>query len=269
MYHLQCLLTFLLLWFLQPKYYGYFLSFHTFNNISFLLNMFTYIISAVHVTLCCIVIFCCSNYKIVGIINYRCYRLSFCLYYCHIQMRTHPTQLPTHTHTYTHTAQSMGIILINSENSLVRGLPYTSHLSSLLESGSTLIVWKWRCINDVNPCKISSGYGAAEMQGGAVKEKWSDETQTDRKIAWWTEREPQGLPFSLHEFPDVSISHLFSAFCGSCLLNTPSPVSMTGSNNSLENIYLAKVSKSHVVAGCENAQGAGDAAMFFWDVKMI
>lgn len=36
---------------------------------------------------------------------------------------------------------------------------------------------------------------------------------------------------------------------------------MTGSNNSLENIYLAKVPKSHVVAGCETAQGAEDAAM--------
>lgn len=38
---------------------------------------------------------------------------------------------------------------------------------------------------------------------------------------------------------------------------------MTGSNNSLENIYLAKVPKSHVVAGCENAQGAEDAGYVF------
>ncbi len=216
---------------------------------------------------------CCSNYSIfaiIGIINYWCYHFSLCLYYCHILMHTHAcTHTHTRTHTHTCTSQSMGMILINWENSLVRGLPYASHLSSLLESGSTLIVWKWGCINDVNPWKISSGYGGAEKQGGEVKEKWRDKTQTDRKIAWWTERQPQGLTFSLHEFPHVSISHLFSAFCGSRLLNTPSPVSMTDSNNSLENIYLAKVPKSHVAVGCENAQGAEEPIMFFCDLKMI
>ena len=76
-------------------------------------------------------------------------------------------------------------------------------------------------------------------------------------IAWWTERLPQGLTFSLHEFPHVSFSHLLSASRGSHLLSTPSPVSMTGSNNRLENIYLAKVAKSHVVVRCENARGEG------------
>lgn len=154
---------------------------------------------------------CCSSYlifTITGIIYYGSYCLSlhFVTFWC------------THTHNHACAAQSMGMILINSESSLVRGLPYTSHLSSLLESGSTLIVWKWDCINDVNPWKISSGCGGAEKQGGAMKKRWRDKTQTDRKIAWWTERQPQGLTFSLHEFPHVSISHLFF-----CLLWLSSP----------------------------------------------
>lgn len=92
-------------------------------------------------------------------------------------------------------------------------------------------------------------------EGGAVKGKWRDKTQTDRQIAWWTERQPQGLTFSLHEFPHVSISHLFPVFCGSHLFNTPSPDSLTGSNNSLENIYLVKVAKSHVVVGVKMPTG--------------
>lgn len=158
------------------------------------------------------------------------------------------------------------MILINSENCLVRGLPYTSHLSCLLESGSTLIVWKWGCINDVNPLKISSGLWGGARQ--CSEREMGDKTQTNRKISWWTDRQPQGMTFSLHGFPHVSLSHLFSAFCGSHLLNTPSPVSSTDSNNSLENIYLAKVPMSHVVVGCENAQGTEDAVMFFWDAKI-
>lgn len=88
-----------------------------------------------------------------------------------------------HTPTYTHanTARSKGMILINSENCLVRGLPYTSHLSCLLESGSTLIVLKWGCINDVNPLKISSGLWG--VQDSAVKEKWETKhRQTERYL---------------------------------------------------------------------------------------
>ena len=134
-------------------------------------------------------------------------------------------------------------------------------------------MWKWGCINDVNPWKISSGCGGRRKAKGGCGEK----RNTDRTIAWWTERPPQGLTFSLHEFPHVSISHLLSASRGSHLLSTPSPVSMTGSNNRLENIYLAKVAKSHVVVRCENARGfwggvgggSEDAVMFFWEVKMI
>lgn len=131
----------------------------------------------------------------------------------HTCRHTH-TCAPAHEHTHTHTCtdRSMGMILINLVNGLVRGLPYTSHLSSLLESGSALIVWKWGCINDVNPCKISSGYGGTEKQRGCCgreMERQNTDRQTDRKIAWWTERQPQGLTFSLHEFPHVSISHLF------------------------------------------------------------
>lgn len=158
----------------------------------------------------------------------------------------------------------MATIIINSESSLVRRLPYTSHLSSLLESGSTLIVWKWSCINDVNPWKISSGYGGAEERGGAATEKRKDGAQTDRTAPWWTGRQPQGLTVSLHQRPHVSISHVFSAFCSSRLVNTPSPVSVTGSNNSLDSIYLAKVPKSHVVARCENAHGPEEAVVFLW-----
>lgn len=67
----------------------------------------------------------------------------------------------------------------------------------------------------------------------------------------------------------LSFTHFFSAFCGSHAPNTPSPVSSAGSNNSLENtVYLVKVPKSHVVAGCENAQGAEDAVVIFRDAKM-
>lgn len=116
--------------------------------------------------------------------------------------------------------------------------------------------------------KSHLGCGGTEKQDSVLKEKWETK-QTNRKSSWWTERQWQGITFSLPEFPHVSISHLFSAFCAFYLLNTSSPVSSTGNNDSLENIYLVKVSKSHAVEGCEKAQGAEDAVSFFWDVKII
>lgn len=50
----------------------------------------------------------------------------------------------------------------------------------------------------------------------------------------WTWWEPQGWFPSLREFSHASISHIFFCLLWVCLLNTPSPVKMTDSNNSLE-----------------------------------
>lgn len=138
---------------------------------------------------------------------------SFCWFFMLLSYSEACIHLYPHTHTHTATQkgtdQSMVMILINSENSLVRGLSYTSHLSSLFESRSDLVVWKWGCINDVNPWKISSGCGAPKREGV------QDKMKTDWEGARWTEIQPRGSNVSLHEFPHVSISHLFfPAVCG-------------------------------------------------------
>lgn len=122
---------------------------------------------------------------------------------------THPQP-----HKPTCTAQSMGTILINPENSLVRGLAYTSHLS---ENGVVLMMLihgESHLVMDV------------EKQGRLTERQLDgqrDSRRADCLTAW--------IPSCLHFYT-------FSpSFCGSRLLNKPSAVSMTDCNNSLE-IYI-------------------------------
>lgn len=115
-------------------------------------------------------------------------------------------------------------------------------------------------------------HGKSHLVMGARKSKraqWRQKKhrRDEKDTAWWTERQPQGPTVSLHEFPHVSICnrHLFFLPSVALVFSTYLHLlSMTDSNNSLENIYLAKVPKSHVVTGCENAQWAEDAVMFFF-----
>lgn len=131
------------------------------------------------------------------------------------------TCLPPHTPTYTNTDWFKGMILINSENSLVRGLPCTSHLSFLLESGSTLLVWKWGCINDGNPWKISSGsWGHRKARQCSERERGDKTDQQkvivmDRKTATghnfltaWIPSCLHFTPFFLPSVPLISSTHL-------------------------------------------------------------
>lgn len=140
----------------------------------------------------------------------------YCCVYCH------------HMHACsTHACTSTGMILINSENSLVRGLPYTSHLSPRSESGSTLIVWKWGCINDVNPWKISSGVaGAAGKQQQHKKKRVQWEGNGDaRQAGRWLDGDTNSYRDPLSHCMDALVSpfHTFFFLFFCCLLWLSSP----------------------------------------------
>lgn len=118
------------------------------------------------------------------------------------------------------------------------------------------------------------GWGAGKQDS---KGETGDETQTNRAISWWTDG-------SHREWLSHCMNSLMSPFRTFFFFLSPpsvaliscaklSPVSSgggsRGSNNSLGNIYLARVPKSHDAAGCEYDQGAEDAVMVSCDAEMI
>lgn len=163
--------------------------------------------------------------------NYRCYCLSLSLCSCLLPMCAHV--YPRTNKCPKHNAQpNLYSTVINREIGLIRGLRYTSPLSSRLESGSTLIVQKRGRLNNINPRKISSVWAQRKLR---VQPERNGETHAGMAM----DREPRGLlssnvnsfTSSFYTFPQPSVA----------LICTRSPVGMTGGNNSSENIYLLRV----------------------------
>lgn len=88
-------------------------------------------------------------------------------------------------------------------------------------------------------------------------------TGNDFLTAWI----PSCLPFAPFFF--LSLSPPSAALISCAKLSPVSGGGGRGSNNSLGNIYLARVPKSRDAAGCEYDRGAEDAVMVSCDAEMI